>query len=258
MHTGSACRRAGGGAAVLAAVVFGACGGGEQVAGPRALAFVVQPGTTQGAQPITPAVQVAIQDAFAHTVTSATNAVTLTIATNPGGGTLSGPTTANAVSGVATFANLTIDRPGTGYTLAATAATLGGTTSAAFDIRLVFARVSAGLQHTCGVTTAGAAYCWGGDSTGQLGDGTRLSRFSPVLVLGGLSFAVVSAGSAHTCGVTTAGAAYCWGYNPSGELGDGTTTQRTSPVAVRGGLSFAGLDDGRVGNGGSTRGAPAH
>lgn len=96
-----------------------------------------------------------------------------------------------------------------------------------------------GVPHVCGVTTAGAAYCWGDNSFGQLGDGTTSMRTSPVAVQGGLSFAVVSSGGAHTCGVTTAGAAYCWGANSSGQLGGGTTTGETSPVAVLGGLTFA-------------------
>ncbi len=47
---------------------------------------------------------------------------------------------------------------------------------------LSFARVSAGVGHTCGVTTAGAAYCWGYDVSGQLGDGTTTDRLSPVRV----------------------------------------------------------------------------
>src|SRR2546430_2125342 len=144
---------------------------------PARLAFTVQPSTTDVAQPITPAVQVAIQDAFANTVTSATNAVTLAIATNPGSGTLAGTRTVNALGGMAAFSGLSIDKAGTDYTLAATSVMLAGATSAAFDVTLplMFGAVNAGGYHTCGVTTAGAAYCWGANDAGQLGDADRKS-----------------------------------------------------------------------------------
>src|SRR5213593_4794512 len=216
-------------------------------AAPAKVAFTVQPSTADVAQPITPAIQVAIQDAFANTVTSATNVVTLALATNPGNGALAGTRTVNALGGMAAFSGLSIDKVGTGYTLAATSVMLAGATSAAFDVTLplIFAAVNAGGYHTCGVTTAGAAYCWGANDAGQLGDATWTDHTSPVAVVGGLTFAAVSAGLDHTCGVTTAGAAYCWGYNGSGLLGDGTTTPRTGPVAVLGGLTFAAVSAGR-------------
>src|SRR5207247_242978 len=215
----------------------------------------VPPRTADVAQPITPAIQVAIQDAFANTVTSATNGVTLALATNPGSGTLAGTKTVNAVGGIATFSGLSIDKAGTGYAFAATSLTLTGATSAAFDITLplTFAAVSAGFVHTCGFTTAGAAYCWGANYFGQLGDGTTTQLTSPSAVGGALTFAVASAGFQYTCGVTTAGAAYCWGYNPAGELGDGQTSGpqlcsgqpcSTTPVAVLGGLTFAAVSAG--------------
>ncbi|HVH66599.1 MAG TPA: hypothetical protein VM716_01900 [Gemmatimonadales bacterium] len=104
---------------------------------------------------------------------------------------------------------------------------------------LVFAAVIPAEASTCGVTTAGAVYCWGANDAGQLGDGSTIGRTSPVAVVGGLSFATVSTLLGHTCGVTTGGAVYCWGGNHAGQLGDGTTTNRSSPVAVQGGLTFA-------------------
>ena len=89
---------------------------------------------------------------------------------------------------------------------------------------LTFAQVSAREYYACGVTTAGAAYCWGYNGDGELGNGTTTTSPTPVAVSGGLTWAAVSAGLYHTCGVTTAGAAYCWGNNGYGELGNGTIT----------------------------------
>lgn len=48
---------------------------------------------------------------------------------------------------------------------------------------LRFTTLGAGFEHTCGITTRGAAYCWGWNVAGQLGDGTRIDRFSPARVL---------------------------------------------------------------------------
>jgi alpha-tubulin suppressor-like RCC1 family protein len=109
---------------------------------------------------------------------------------------------------------------------------------------LTFRQVIAGKLHTCGVTTSNVAYCWGFNSSGQLGDGTRTDRLRPVRVAGGLLFRSVTPGleggllGHHTCGVTTTNVAYCWGENTLGELGDGTTTDRLRPVRVAGGLAF--------------------
>src|SRR5439155_1060914 len=144
-----------------------------------------------------------------------------------------------AIQGIATFSNLRIDRPGSGYTLAASAGGLSGATSVPFAVTLTFSAVTAGGNFTCGLTAASAAYCWGNNGNGQLGDGTTPGRLSPVLVAGGVTFAAVSAGVNFTCGVTAPGAAYCWGRNVTGELGDGTTTDRSSPGLVAGGVTFA-------------------
>src|SRR5439155_1275576 len=105
------------------------------------------------------------------------------------------------------------------------------TTPGAVSGGLTFASVSAGdgfacgvaTSFTCGVTTAGAAYCWGSNFYGQFGNGTTISSTTPVAVSGGLTFASVVAGYYGACGVTTNGGAYCWGNNPLGELGNGTT-----------------------------------
>jgi len=98
------------------------------------LAFTVQPTTTNAGAPITPSVQVSIEDAGGNVVTGSTAAVTVAIGTNPSSGTLSGTLTQNAVAGVATFAGLSINDSGVGYTLKATSGALTLATSNAFTV----------------------------------------------------------------------------------------------------------------------------
>jgi hypothetical protein len=102
--------------------------------GASAVAFTVQPSSIAAGAFITPAIQVEVRDAAGNRATSFTGAVTLAIGTNPGTSTLSGATTANAVAGVATFANVTLDKVGTGYTLVASGTGLTMATSTAFNV----------------------------------------------------------------------------------------------------------------------------
>ncbi len=97
------------------------------------------------------------------------------------------------------------------------------------------AAISAGYDHTCAVTTAGGAKCWGSNFYGQLGDNTTTDRLTPVSVVGlGSGVAVVDTNGFFTCALTTAGGAKCWGNNSSGQLGDNTNTNRLTPVNVVG------------------------
>lgn len=99
---------------------------------------------------------------------------------------------------------------------------------------VTFKAVSAGDEHSCGLTPAGSIYCWGRNDTGQLGDGTADPRLAPVLVNApGLVFVAVDADRLRTCAIEAAGALYCWGQNDLiGLLGDGTTIDRRTPVRV--------------------------
>jgi alpha-tubulin suppressor-like RCC1 family protein len=110
---------------------------------------------------------------------------------------------------------------------------------------LIFVAITAGEKHTCGLTAAGAAYCWGSNFNSALGSGTAEDSWRPVPVSGGVAFASIAAGYEHTCGLTAAGAAYCWGAGYDGQLGNGATTSSAVPVAVRGGIAFAQLTAGR-------------
>jgi alpha-tubulin suppressor-like RCC1 family protein/pimeloyl-ACP methyl ester carboxylesterase len=108
-----------------------------------------------------------------------------------------------------------------------------------------------GAVHTCAITNTGAAYCWGFNRDGAIGDGTKgpwadssSARLVPTLVSGNHTWRAIDTGWKHTCGITTSGAAYCWGANTGpgvaggGQLGDGTTDERLVPTAVVGGLTF--------------------
>jgi alpha-tubulin suppressor-like RCC1 family protein len=106
-------------------------------------------------------------------------------------------------------------------------------------------QISAGVSHTCAVTTAFQAFCWGDGTFGQIGNGDSLwVNPSPVPVKGGLQFRQVTAGQGYTCALTTTSRAYCWGRNDTGTLGNRTTIGRPTPGPVYGGLTFRKLSAG--------------
>ena len=103
-----------------------------------------------------------------------------------------------------------------------------------------FKQVVAGWLHACGITTAGAAMCWGGNASGQLGIGTTdtVAHRFPEPVIGGHTFLQLALGTRYTCGITTNNTAYCWGANGIGQLGDGSTATRMAPESVHTVMKF--------------------
>jgi hypothetical protein len=100
------------------------------------LAFAVQPVDTALNTAITPAVQVALEDANGNVVTGSSAPVTIALGTNPGKSLLGGTKTINAVNGVATFADLTLNNVANGYTLHASSGNLQAANSNTFNITL--------------------------------------------------------------------------------------------------------------------------
>jgi Regulator of Chromosome Condensation (RCC1) repeat protein/regulator of chromosome condensation (RCC1) repeat-containing protein len=128
---------------------------------------------------------------------------------------------------------------------------------------LHFLMVSAGFDHSCGVTTVNQVYCWGSNSRGQLGIGSLGGdQSTPVLVSGqpplSLRFSFVSAGYVHTCAIHLSDSAWCWGNNDNGRLGNGTTTESPWPTPVQGGLSFRRISAGGYHTCGVTTGSRAY
>lgn len=144
-----------------------------------------------------------------------------------------------------------------------------------------------GLGLTCAVTESYAAYCWGYNEFGSVGNGSRGDSEVPAPVVGSQAFVAVAVGLAHACGLDREGVVFCWGSNMVGQLGvnlpgdaehtcsmgDTSTSCTSSPVRVVtqdrfraisanwvnvcatnwfGGAVCWGLNDlGQVGNGGA-------
>jgi alpha-tubulin suppressor-like RCC1 family protein len=111
--------------------------------------------------------------------------------------------------------------------------------------------VSVGYDHGCAVRTGGTVFCWGRNSSGQLGDNTTTQSATAVQVVQAAGsgtapltgIAEVAASGSSTCARDTTGIVYCWGYNGNGALGDGTTTARqlAAPV-MEGSAAFTGAE----------------
>ena len=102
-----------------------------------------------------------------------------------------------------------------------------------------FTALDAGKQHTCGIVAGGAAYCWGVNVSGAVGDSsTTPTFFDPNPVVGGHQFQSIAGADDHTCAISTGGTAYCWGINGDGQLGDSSGFTRRFPVPALGGITF--------------------
>ncbi len=78
----------------------------------------------------------------------------------------------------------------------------------------------------------GTVWAWGYNSSGQLGDGTRNTKYVPVKVKGLDNVVAVAGGNSHSLALKNDGTVWAWGSNLYGQLGDGSTTSRYEPAIV--------------------------
>ena len=185
------------------------------------LSFTTQPGNGTGGSNLSTQPAVTVQDIGGNIITGATNAITISIANNPGSGVLSASVNPlNATSGNATFAGVKIDKIGTGYTFSATAAGLTSATSGAFNI-------------TEGSAVQLSFSTQPGNGTG----GSALSTQPIISILDAGGNTVTSATNAITLSI---------GINS----GSGTLTVTANPLnAIAGVATFSGVSIDKIGTG---------
>lgn len=99
-------------------------------------------------------------------------------------------------------------------------------------------KVVGGRYHTCALVMGDSAlrqvWCWGRNSSGQLGNNSTVDSGAPVRVggIGGEPVDIAAYGD-HTCALRVDGQVRCWGNNAQGQLGNGTTTRSLVPVDVK-------------------------
>ena len=94
-------------------------------------------------------------------------------------------------------------------------------------------QVACGGDNTAAIKTDGTLWTWGSNGSGQLGDNTTISRYTPVTTFaGGTNWKQVTCGSSHTAAVKTDGTLWTWGSNSYGRLGDNTIINRYTPVTT--------------------------
>ena len=113
--------------------------------------------------------------------------------------------------------------------LVSPALTIAGTGAPATALTLPI--VAAGGGHSCSVMADQSVWCWGQNTTGQLGNGTVADSTVPVQVAGLPPAIAVAGGHDHSCAIDTGHHVWCWGANAFGQLGNGTTSvDSTAPV----------------------------
>lgn len=153
-----------------------------------------------------------------------------------------GATWANVAGATGAGTTFTVTAADNGASLRAVFANSSGTatsSSAKLIVGSSATKVAAGWTHACAVGSSSGVTCWGGNASGQLGNGTTTAAKVPTKVLMTTGVALqgalgVSAGGEHSCAVMAGGTVRCWGWNQYGQLGDGSTITSLWPAVVTG------------------------
>ena len=96
--------------------------------------------------------------------------------------------------------------------------------------------VSMGNEHIMVVASDGTLWAWGGNTFGQLGDGSTNGSYAAIKIMDNV--AAVSAGAYHSLAIKNDGTLWAWGSNTLGQLGDGTREDSHVPVRVMSNVAF--------------------
>ncbi len=140
-------------------------------------------------------------------------------------------------SGQLGLGNLGTDASGAAITQISLPQKIGNKTWSAVAVSL------GAFSFTVGIDSDGTLWSWGYNGNGQLGDGTKTDKSTPVRVQqkteegafvdNRTKWKAVAAGGGHTVGLAEDGTLWSWGYNGNGQLGDGTTAYKSTPVRVQ-------------------------
>ncbi|MCF8424715.1 MAG: T9SS type A sorting domain-containing protein [Bacteroidia bacterium] len=95
-----------------------------------------------------------------------------------------------------------------------------------------WSQISAGNLHTIAIKTDGTLWAWGDNFSGQLGDGTNISKNIPTQLGASANWSQISAGYSHNLAIKTDGTLWAWGLNNYGQLGNGTNTDSNLPIQI--------------------------
>jgi uncharacterized repeat protein (TIGR02543 family) len=105
--------------------------------------------------------------------------------------------------------------------------------------------LSLGYTHSSALTSTGRVFMWGGNGSGQLGDGTTTDKNVPTEITSNFSLRPndkiigLSLGGAYSSALSAMGRVFVWGWNELGYLGDGTSTSRSIPTEITTGFSLS-------------------